>query len=116
MSLGHSPTLRRTREWAQIRGMRKTLPTQLALIELPPSPRRADDRARREAQAAVNAMHCRALLAELDRVAKATADERAERLMHLYEAAERAHVEGGERRDATVSGSRPTAGALAAGN
>lgn len=69
--------------------MRSSHPAQLALIDLPPSPKRRDDGARRRAQAATNAQHCQALLAELGRVASEQRD-RAEHLAALFEACERA--------------------------
>jgi len=61
---------------------------QIALLELPPAPPRAQP-ARRAMSASMTARHCNALLAELDRVAEQR--RRAQSLADLFEAAERAH-------------------------
>lgn len=71
--------------------MTKNTEAQLTLIELPPSaaPRRAQP-ARRRMSPEMTVMHCRELLAAIDRSASAR-DAQAAHVARLYEAAERAY-------------------------
>jgi hypothetical protein len=69
--------------------MRTSSPSQLSLFELPTPTPRAPRRVSRAERLAETARHCKALLAELDRVTQAPRD-RAEALAELYEAALRA--------------------------
>lgn len=66
--------------------MRTSTSAQLSLFELPAPTRREPRRADRAERLAETARHCKALLAELDRVVQAPRD-RAEELAQLYEAA-----------------------------
>lgn len=81
--------------------MRKTHEAQLALLELPPpSGKRPGSRARRPMSPASTVKHCNALLAELDRIARAES-ARATQLAELFTAVERAHES--RSRDAAAS-------------
>ncbi len=79
-------------------GMQRTNPAQIALLDLPPAPAPAREERARRARASMTAVHARALLAELDRVAAAEA--KAHELMALVEAVGRAHGPDGSRRRA----------------
>jgi DNA-binding transcriptional regulator YbjK len=66
--------------------MRTSSRAQLSLFELPVATRREPRPANRAERLAETARHCKALLAELERVVQAPRD-RAEELAQLYEAA-----------------------------